>query len=133
MDTMGTLIALENERCRAISECDWPGLEALLADDFTYGFLSARIEDKKTYLAGIPSRPHRVERGDLSVRVYNNAAVMTGDFVTSDIDTGETLNAGTGLQTWIKGDNGEWLLVAMSTTRFGPRSTHWSNPPAAKG
>src|SRR6201999_791242 len=108
-----------------ITECDWPALSALLSEDFTYGFLSARIEDKATYLAGVPTRPHRVARSNLEVRVYGDAAVMTGDFVTHDLDTGEELNAGTGLQTWIRGDDGVWRIVALSTTRFGARSTHW--------
>jgi hypothetical protein len=126
--TIAHLIDLEHERCRAITEGDWDSLAGLLSDDFTYGFLSARIEDKPTYLAGLPARPHGVSRSGLEVRVYGRAAVMTGEFITTDLDTGGTLNAGTGLQCWIRGEDGTWRIVALSTTRFGERSTHWSPP-----
>jgi hypothetical protein len=132
-ETVAHLMELEQERCRAISEGDWEALANLLSDDFTYGFLSGRIEDKREYLAGIPTRPHSVSRSGLEVRVYDRAAVMTGEFVTMDTGTGETLNAGTCLQCWILGEaDSGWRLVALSTTRFGPRSTHWSTTPGAE-
>jgi hypothetical protein len=132
-ETVAHLMELEQERCRAISEGDWEALANLLSDDFTYGFLSGRIEDKREYLAGIPTRPHSVSRSGLEVRVYDRAAVMTGEFVTMDTGTGETLNAGTCLQCWILGEaDPGWRLVALSTTRFGPRSTHWSTTSAAE-
>ena len=125
------ILALEEERCRAITESDWAALGELLSEDFTYGFLSARIEDKVTYLAGIPNRRHGLRRSGLKVRIYGDAAVMTGEFAAIDADTGEVMNAGTGLQVYIRsGDGGDrgWKLVALSTTRFGPRSTKFSPP-----
>lgn len=126
--TIALLLELERQRCQAITTGDWDGLAALLAPEFTYGFLSARIEDRTTYLAGLPSRPHGVGTSRHSVRCYDRAAVMTFEFTTWDRDTREELNAGTGLETWIRNDSGDWQLVASSTTRFGARSTHWSPP-----
>jgi hypothetical protein len=78
----------------------------------------------------LPTRPHGITRQDLSVRLYDHTAVMTGQFRTFDLDTKEELNAGTGLQVWIQGADDSWKLVALSTTRFGARSTHWSNAAA---
>ena len=108
---------LEAERCRAISENDWEALGALLHDDFTYGFLSGRVEDKTTYLAGIPSRPHGHKRSGLRTKLYGDAtvAVMTGEFI-STTPSGEVANVGTALQVWVKEEN-TWMLAAFSSTR----------------
>lgn len=108
---------LEAERCRAISESDWEALGALLHDDFTYGFLSGRVEDKTTYLAGIPSRPHGHERSGLRTKFYGDAtvAVMTGGFI-STTPSGEVANVGTALQVWVKADK-TWMLAAFNSTR----------------
>jgi hypothetical protein len=111
---------LEQERCRAISECDWAALGSLLHDNFTYGFLSGRIEDKQTYLAGIPGRPHRHARSDIAAHSYagGTVVVMTGGFVSSTPEHVVT-NVGTALQVWVK-ERGEWKLAAISTTRTTP-------------
>jgi hypothetical protein len=112
------LVRREGERCRAISESDWAALGDLLHDDFTYGFLSGRVEDKATYLAGIPSRPHGHRRTDLTTRLYGGGTVgvMTGGFV-STTPQGEVANIGTALQVWVRDEDGDWKLAAINTTR----------------
>ena len=108
---------LEAERCRAISESDWTALGELLHDDFTYGFLSGRVEDKQTYLAGIPNRPHGHSRSGLTTRLHGGGtvAVMTGGFV-STTPSGEVANVGTALQVWVR-EGGSWKLAAFNSTR----------------
>ena len=116
------VLRLEDERCRAISASDWSALGALLHEDFTYGFLSGRVEDKTTYLAGIPNRPHGHRRHDLTARVYGHGTVvvMTGGFV-STTPAGEVANVGTALQVWVK-DGDAWKLAAFNSTRVASPS-----------
>ena len=67
-DEAAELIALEEERCRAISEPDLPALEKILADDLTHTHITGHTEGKAAYLAGLSGRPRKTTRGDLSVR-----------------------------------------------------------------
>ena len=116
------LIAVEHERCRAISEQDWPALSALLSEDFTYVFLSGRTERKDVYLRGLPSRPHGVTSSDLNVRIYDrDTAVMNGRFVSTNAVTGELANEGTILVVWHRTDR--WRAVAFQSTRVVPAAS----------
>ncbi len=118
------MVRLEEERCRAITESDWAALGELLHEDFTYGFLSGRVEDKATYLAGIPNRPHGHRRTDLATHVYGGGtvAVMTGGFVSTTPE-GEVANVGTALQVWVRDGRGAWKLAAINTTRTAASPT----------
>lgn len=72
------VLALDQERCRAISEQEWDALSALLADDLTHSHMTGVTQDKPTHLAHVQQNPRRVERHDVTVRVYGDAAVVTG-------------------------------------------------------
>jgi hypothetical protein len=123
-DPVDELIALEQERCRATSARDWSSLGELLDPDFTYTHTGGDIEDREQYLAAIRTRNLRIQRTSVAVRVYGDAAVMTGEGVF-------TLHEMPGdapgpppviqvmeqaiLQTWIRREAG-WRLVAFQGT-----------------
>jgi hypothetical protein len=115
--TISTLVHLEQKRCRALSEKDWPGLESLLSDDYTHVHTTGRVENKSVYLQGMKERPRQTSRGDLTVRVYGETAVMMGT------QTNKTQQAGTPAvmeslvtQVWVR-QGSNWRLVAAQNTR----------------
>jgi uncharacterized protein DUF4440 len=63
-DAVAELRALEEERCRAISEGDWTALANLLREDYSHSHSTAVVEDKATYLEFIKGRPRTTTRRD---------------------------------------------------------------------
>src|SRR5437879_3673886 len=111
------LKGLEQERCRALSEQDWPVLEGLLADDYTHVHTTGRVETKPVYIKGMQERPRATSRGDLSVRVYGDSAVMMGTQTNKTARAGQTeLRHSQVIQVWVKQAAG-WKLVAAQNTR----------------
>jgi len=112
------LIALETERCRAISELDLPALEKILADDLTHTHITGHTEDKAAYLAGLSGRQRKTTRGDLSVRIYGDAAVMTGALINEfpaaagNVAVRPEIQA---LQVWVR-SGGTWQMVAFGSS-----------------
>ncbi len=109
------ILKQEAERVRAISEQDWPALEAVLSDDYTHVHMPGRLEDKKTYVDDQKPRPRITERRDLKVRVYGDTAVMTGIMINRP-PKGETVEAMV-TQTWVK-NGGVWQCAAFQASRI---------------
>jgi ketosteroid isomerase-like protein len=117
-DEVADLIALETERCRAISELDLPALEKILADDLTHTHITGHTEDKATYLAGLSGRPRKTTRGDLSVRIYGDTAVMTGALINEFPAAAGNAPARLeiqALQVWVR-SGGTWQMVAFGSS-----------------
>lgn len=74
------ILELEKRRVAALIAGDIGALDALITPDLVHIHGSGQIDDKQAYLHGVESkyRFHRVERGDLNVRVYGDVAVVTG-------------------------------------------------------
>jgi ketosteroid isomerase-like protein len=72
--------ALEARRCAALVSRDIAALDALIGDDLVHIHGNGGVDDKAGYLGGIESKYdfHAVSRGDLTVRVYGDVAVVTG-------------------------------------------------------
>jgi hypothetical protein len=103
------VIAAEHERCRAVSHEDWQVLDALLDDSLTHTHMNGRVDTKEALLANLRGRPRTLRRGPLQVRMYGEAAVMTGPQYL-DLGAGEIQNQAT--ETWIR-RGGNWVLVAF--------------------
>ena len=114
--TVAELMSREQERCRAISECDWPALERLLRPDYTHTHASGMVQDKATYLTHVQGRPRATTRGELRVRVYDDAAIMAGH-QTNQMDGSEAPVNAEIIQFWLK-DGSQWLLAAFQSTRL---------------
>lgn len=72
------LIALETRRCEAIGSGDLDALADVLADDYLHVLAPGRVVDKAAYIEMIRNGPRKPERGPLHVRIYGQAAVVTG-------------------------------------------------------
>jgi len=115
------VLALDQERCRAISEQEWDALSALLADDLTHTHTTGVTQDKPTHLAHEQQNPKRIERRDVMVRVYGDAAVVIGPQVNIVETDGTTTElAIETLQVWARTD-GTSRLVAFTSSGQRPR------------
>ena len=102
---------LEKIRCDALTSGNVAALGALLADDLIHIHGSGTIDDKAAYLKGVENKYkfHRIERGDLTIRVYGNVVVVNGPLnqtvSVNGIDKLNQIKAVT-TQTWVRGKGG---------------------------
>src|SRR5690349_7989240 len=73
------LIALEARRAEAIGAGDLDALADVLSDDYLHVLAPGKVVDKAQYIEMIRNGPRKPERGALHVRVYGDAAVVTGE------------------------------------------------------
>ena len=78
-DARGQIIAQEQRRCEAIEKGDAKVLSELLSDDYVHVHGTGKVDTKAGFIAGIQQRPRKSDRGELTVRVYGNIAIMTGE------------------------------------------------------
>lgn len=112
MDTVKDEIArLEKQRCAALTTGDLASLSGLMAEDLVHIHGNGAIDDKAGYLKGVETKYvfHRVERGDLNIRVYGDVVVVIGtlDQTVSvrGIDKMNAIKAMT-TQTWVRSGSG---------------------------
>ena len=91
MDDTETLEALERRRCAALMAGDADTLAAMQADNLVHVHLNGRTDDRDGYLSGFRDRYRfrDVSRGPLTIRLFGDAAVMTGT-LTQSLDVLET-------------------------------------------
>jgi hypothetical protein len=79
-DIEATLHKLETRRCALLMNGDADGLAQLLADNLVHIHLSGHADDKAGYLYGVRNKYtfKGLSRGPLKIRVFGEAAVMTG-------------------------------------------------------
>jgi hypothetical protein len=79
------LLELESLRRKCLVEGDFDRLATLFANELTYVHSIGTVQDKPTYLAYVrgPARFLSIERGDLTVKVYGDVAVMTGNMTNA--------------------------------------------------
>jgi ketosteroid isomerase-like protein len=120
-DTAAELIALEQRRNKALVANDMTLLGTMLADDLTYVHASGKLDTKATLLASIGKDYSYLEseRGELSVRVFGDTAVMTGPAkfllkVSSKPDP--VIVPCNVTQVWVR-QGGSWRLAAYHGSR----------------
>ncbi len=109
------LLQREQERCRAISEQDWESLAEILDEDLTHTHMNGLVHDKAAYLEHVQRRPRRTERGELSVRLYGDTAVVNGRMFNHTTE-GEPPVEAEVMQVWLRRDNA-WKQAAFQASR----------------
>ncbi len=116
------LLALEQERRRALVEEDHRRVAELFADDLVYVHTTGLVQGKADYLDYAQNAVQylAIERGELQVRVYGDGlAVMTGPQCnTLQKRGGDQPIRGEGFatQVWALGENG-WQISSFHATR----------------
>ena len=80
-DDVEALLQLENDMAQAWVQRDAQTLVRILADDYTLGGTGDSLIKKEEYVAGLDNPEFRTTSAivdELRVRVYDNAAVVTG-------------------------------------------------------
>ena len=107
---------------KAMIDVDRARLEALTADQLSYGHSAGRIENKKEFIDSLASRAsafRRIELGDQTISLAENEAIvrhlMTGETVNP---SGQVTPVRIGvLQVWQK-QGGNWVLLARQAYRL---------------
>lgn len=121
-DIRDQLLALEQERQRALVEEDHARLDTLFADDLLYVHTTGLVQDKVQYLeyARNAVRYLAVERGELQVRLFGDGlALMSGPQcnLLQKRGGGEPVRAeGFATQLWVK-EEGGWRIASFHGTR----------------
>lgn len=105
------IVALEKRRCAALTAGDVEALGALMADDLVHIHGNGAMDDKVGYLKGVETKYvfHRVERGELNIRVYSDVAVVVGPVdQTVSVRGVDKLNQikAIATQTWVRSSAG---------------------------
>lgn len=118
------VLQVENARIQAVLQGDTTALDRILADDLVYTHSTARVDTKAQFLGSINSGDLKYEsmkHDDLKVRVYGDAAVLTGRSavkVSSPRTQGQTLSMEIRLISVYAKQNGRWQQVAWQSTRI---------------
>ena len=105
------ILRLEERRCAALMSGNVEVIKELMAEDLVHIHGNGAIDDKAGYLKGVETKYvfHRVERGDLKIRIYEDVAVVIGtlDQTVSvrGIDKLNDIKAIT-TQTWVRTGTG---------------------------
>jgi len=112
------LVALELRRGEAIGSGDLGALAELLGDDYLHVLAPGKVVDKAQYIEMIRSGPRKPERGALHVRVYGDAAVITGELTNHIGAPGQVLRVIPAYCTQVAVKQaGTWRFVSYILTR----------------
>lgn len=101
------ILALEKQRCEALTAGDVAALGALMADDLVHVHGNGHMDGKSDYLKGVETKYifHRIERGDLNIRFHGDVAIVVGPLDQTvevrGIDKRNEIKALTS-QTWVR-------------------------------
>ena len=107
---------------KAMIEVDRAKLDALAADQLSYGHSAGRIENKKEfidYLASRASAFRRIELSDQTISLVDNEAIVRHLFTAETVNpAGQVTPVRIGvLQVWQK-QGGDWKLLARQAYRL---------------
>ena len=112
---------METDRAAAVVKGDWAKLEKETSDDYTLININGQMSNKSQMVEGFKSGQNKLTANDLSdmtVRVYDNVAVVTGKMDAKGTMGGKDVT-GQGMFTrvYVK-KGGHWQVVALQQTRL---------------
>jgi ketosteroid isomerase-like protein len=112
---------METDRAAAVVKGDWAKLEKETSDDYTLININGQMSNKSQMVEGFKSGQNKLTANDLSdmtVRVYDNVAVVTGKMDAKGTMGGKDVT-GQGMFTrvYVK-KGGHWQAVALQQTRL---------------
>jgi ketosteroid isomerase-like protein len=113
------ILALEDERCAAMTSADADALAAMLHDDLLYTHSSAVVDDKASYVEAIRSgrtRYHSIRCAERRVRLCGDTALVTGRAeIEVDVNGVHKSLRLRYLDAWTRTPRG-WKFVAWQST-----------------
>jgi hypothetical protein len=112
------LIALETRRCEAIGSGDLEALDDVLSDDYVHVLAPGKVVNKAEYIEMIRNGPRKPEREALHVRLYGQAAVITGTLVNHIGAPGDVRRVIPAYCTQVAlQEDGKWRFVSYILTQ----------------
>ncbi len=118
-DVQREIKQLEDERNRAILQGDVDALDRMTADDYTFITLRGELRTKDEILKGFKSGSFKYDSrqiSDLNVRVYGDAAIVTGRSIQNGRENGKDYSGDYRFTRVYVRQNGHWRTVALQTT-----------------
>lgn len=118
-----TIRRLETERSQAILRGDFATLERIYADDFSMVGTSGAVRNKAQFIADHKSGALKTESqtfADVNVRVYGDAAIVTGLMTQKGRDKGKDVSGQIRFTRVYVKRNGQWQFVAAHNSRVQP-------------
>jgi hypothetical protein len=112
---------LENRRIQAMLKVDTEELSQLLADDLTYTHSSGQVDSKSQLIESLKSgeRKYRmIEPQDVKVRIYGDAAVVTGRAKLKTVSKGQESSFQVQFTDVYAKKKGHWQMVAWQSSRL---------------
>ena len=103
---------------------DWDDYARHLSSDYMHAREDGHVENKDEALAGLRDAKRKVivmelDPADLAIRIYGDAAILSGSFTSTVRDAGQVRNhAARQTAVFVKRD-GQWFLVAEQGTAIG--------------
>jgi len=120
-DPLEEIRAVEKAFDKAIVYRDVSALDAMTRDDFTFtgpgGKFFTKAEILKGFSTSTTLKYEYRETDDLKIRVYGDAAVVTGRFVETVQENGKDYSGAYRFTRVYIRQRGHWLSVALQTTR----------------
>lgn len=115
------VLAVVETMRKAMMSADKAALEKIASDDLSYGHSSGLIEDKATFVHSIVSGKFgfvKIAFPDLSVKVYDNTAVVRHKITGDTLNDGKPATVNIGVLLILLKQKGEWKLVARQAYKL---------------
>src|SRR5436305_15252216 len=113
------ILSLEEARNQAVLHGDVAALGRMTSDDYTFITLRGEMRTKTDILKGFASGSFHYESreiSDLTVRIYQNTAIVTGRSVQKGMENGKDYSGDYRFTRVYVKENGHWLTAALQTT-----------------
>ncbi|MCH7625066.1 MAG: nuclear transport factor 2 family protein [Chloroflexi bacterium] len=120
VDIEKQIVELERERLRAMINADSEALNSILSDDLTYIHTTTREDSKKSLIDSLASGRLSYKSMDtegVRVRIYGDAAVVTGSAAIKVSSGGRLLEFSILFTDVYAKQEGRWQMVAWQSTR----------------
>jgi ketosteroid isomerase-like protein len=112
---------LDEQRIAALLQPDYPTLERIMSDDFTYTHSSGQVQTKAELLGDFKAGRRvfkSLKEEDVQVRVYGNVAVVTGRCTLTGVNAGKDFELPMRFIEIYSNNNGHWQWVTWQSTRL---------------
>ncbi|MCH8062393.1 MAG: nuclear transport factor 2 family protein [Chloroflexi bacterium] len=114
------IVELERARLKAMIDVDSEALNSILSDDLTYIHTTTREDTKKSLIGSLVSGRlsyESMDTEDVKVRIYGDAAVVTGSAAIKVSSGGRLLEFSILFTDVYAKQDGRWQMVAWQSTR----------------
>ena len=114
------VLRADDRRFEAMRKEDWPGLEAVLADDLTYVHSTARLESKAEHVGNLRAgKPHYrgIAPRERKARVHGSVGIVNGVSEMHVENSGKEQRFTVRYLAVYAKSGSDWRMIAWQSTR----------------